>query len=253
MRSYSNVGLICVKDKLNIEYVLCKLEYTLYKDERFKYVFTPYYDVIDLLDTDIFQGIPGLNLDLKRKEYIRENILPTFISERVPNKNRVDYYELLDEVGLDFMNPIEYLIRTDYKYSGDDMYMIRYQNREPIDIESIVGRNNSFGITKLILDNISHGNTVVLNNEIINNKEVYNTLLFLYKKSFNEIKEKQRIGIEEAKINGNYVGRKPIKVDEEYLMEECNLYNNGKITLKEALENLQMSKATFYRKKKKYE
>lgn len=52
-------------------------------------------------------------MDLKKKEYIRKNIIPTFISERVPQKNREDFYELLEKLNMKFMDPIEYLIRTD--------------------------------------------------------------------------------------------------------------------------------------------
>ena len=44
MNSITTSELICIKD-------------------TFKYIFTPYYDVIDLLNSDIFQGLPGLELD----------------------------------------------------------------------------------------------------------------------------------------------------------------------------------------------
>lgn len=57
----------------------------------------------------MFQGIPSLNLDLKKEVYVRENILPTFILERVPSKNREDLYDLLKSVNLTYIDPIEYL------------------------------------------------------------------------------------------------------------------------------------------------
>lgn len=75
----------------------------------------------------MFQGIPGLNLDLKKEVYIRENILPTFISERVPSKNREDLYDLLKSVNLTYMDSIEYLCRTKYKYSGDNFFMTYFE------------------------------------------------------------------------------------------------------------------------------
>ena len=50
MESISSKGLICIKDKLNIEYIICEIEYILKQDGTFKYVFTPFYNVIDLLD-----------------------------------------------------------------------------------------------------------------------------------------------------------------------------------------------------------
>ena len=44
-------GLICVKNRLNVEFSLCKIEYTLYENGAFKYVFTPYYDRWSLSST----------------------------------------------------------------------------------------------------------------------------------------------------------------------------------------------------------
>lgn len=43
---------------------------------------------MNLLDVDIFQGIPGIDLDLKKEKYIRDNVIPSFISERFPSQNR---------------------------------------------------------------------------------------------------------------------------------------------------------------------
>ena len=43
-------GIICLKDKLNIEYRICVIEYFLNEDETFEYRFYPNYEVIDLLE-----------------------------------------------------------------------------------------------------------------------------------------------------------------------------------------------------------
>lgn len=72
MDSITTSELICIKDNLNIEYVLCKLDYIFNDDDTFKYIFTPYYDVIDLLNSDIFQGLPGLELDFKKKNILEK-------------------------------------------------------------------------------------------------------------------------------------------------------------------------------------
>ena len=53
MREFKSIGNICIKDNLNIIYVLCKIEYILTEDEKFKYIFTPNYSVIDLLDNKL--------------------------------------------------------------------------------------------------------------------------------------------------------------------------------------------------------
>ena len=84
MNCYEVDALICLKDDLGIEYVVSEIEYKIWKNEEFEYRFRPNYSVIDLLDTSLFQGIPGIDLDLRKEEYIRKNAVPTFISERAP-------------------------------------------------------------------------------------------------------------------------------------------------------------------------
>ena len=63
----------------------------------FTYVFTPYYEVIDLLSPPVFQGIPGLNLDRRKPVYVRDNRVPVFIGERAPNINREDLWHVLSK------------------------------------------------------------------------------------------------------------------------------------------------------------
>lgn len=256
MREYKSVGLICVKDKFNIVYSVCKLEYILKEDESFKYVFTPNYSVIDLLGPNLFQGIPGLNLDLKRKEYIRDNYLPCFISERVPQPNREDYIELLEEVGLDYMDPIKYLILTKKKYCGDNFFMIPFKEKESIEINDDYKYDNNLSFIKKILINIGLGNDIIFNNSIINDenrKSFYNIFIGLYGRSYILNKEKQRDRIEKAKEDGRYKGRKPQSVDMvrfNYLEEK--VYNK-EITRHELMEDLNISKDKYYRLKKQIE
>ena len=192
MKSVTTSGLICVKDKLNIEYSVCKIDYIINEDDTYKFVFTPYYDVIDLLGSDIFQGIPGLNLDLRKEEYIRENMRPVFISERVPSEKREGYRDFLKKVGMDYMDPVEYLIRTDYKYSGDNFYVIRYKEREKVFLDNIPSESDSIELIENTIDNISHGNEVYLDNgNNINDKNIFETLLFIYSKIVRKQKQKE--------------------------------------------------------------
>ncbi len=72
MKSFESGGTICLKGQNNFIYKICKITYRLFEDESFEYVFEPNYFLIDLLDSKYFQGIPGLNLDLKKQEYIRK-------------------------------------------------------------------------------------------------------------------------------------------------------------------------------------
>ena len=192
MKSVTTSGLICVKDKLNIEYSVCKIDYIINEDDTYKFVFTPYYDVIDLLESDIFQGIPGLNLDLRKEEYIRENMRPVFISERVPSEKREGYRDFLKKVGMDYMDPVEYLIRTDYKYSGDNFYVIRYKEREKVVLDNIPSEYDSIELIENIINNISHGKEVYLDNgKNINDKNIFETLLFIYSKIVRKQKPKE--------------------------------------------------------------
>ena len=75
MKTYKSKGIISLKGPFNIVYKLCEIEYILYEDETFEYDFTPNYCVMSLMSSYYFQGIPGLNLDLKKEKYIRKNII----------------------------------------------------------------------------------------------------------------------------------------------------------------------------------
>lgn len=254
MNRIKSDGLICIKNKINIEFAVCKIEYILWEDETFKYIFTPYYDVISLLESNIFQGIPGLEIDLKKKEYIRENVIPTFIAERVPSEKREDYYELIQKVGMNYMNPVDYLIKTQGKYSGDKLYVKEFTERKNVVIDDVVKKSNSLGVIKIMLDNLAYGNKIVLNDRIIENSiDIFQTLTYIYQKGYDEIKEKQRLGRDEAKKMGNYRGRKAIEIDKLLFLEQVEQLDSKIITIDKVLKNLKISRATFYRLKKKYQ
>lgn len=251
MRSYESKGIICVKDKFNFTYYLCEITYILNEDETYKYIFKPNYNVIDLLDADLFQGIPGLNIDLRKNEYIRENILPTFISERVPSDNREDYYELLEKVSMEYMDPIQYLIRTDQRYSGDNLFVVGYKEKETIAISEGLRTNNV--IIKQILENICKGNDVVVNNQLIddsNRKAFYNVFYDLYSKAYKNNKILQSEGIKKAKSENKYKGRKPKQVDELKFIELLDKVNRKELKPKEAAKILNISIDKYYRLKK---
>lgn len=88
MKTYISKGTICIKGPFQLIYAVCKITYQLNEDDSFKYVFEPNYSVISLLDSSIFQGIPGLNLDLKEKEYIRTKTLLSLPKEFLPRKEK---------------------------------------------------------------------------------------------------------------------------------------------------------------------
>ncbi len=160
MKKHITKAIILAVDKLNIQYPVCYLEQVYFEDDTYEYIFKPYYKVIELLNSDFFQGIPGLNLDLKKETYIRKNKIPTFIYERVPQKNREDLWKLLDEVGLDYLDHLEWLIRTDKTYTGDNFLVKAYSEPKTLYSLSSVNYGDKFIINDI--ENISSDNFKLL-------------------------------------------------------------------------------------------
>ena len=71
MEMHCTKGFICLKDDLDFEYRVSEIEYRVWENEEFEYVFRPDYSVISLLDSSIFQGIPGIDISIEKEEYIR--------------------------------------------------------------------------------------------------------------------------------------------------------------------------------------
>lgn len=66
------------------------------------------------------------------------------------------------------------------------------------------------------------------------------------------ILQRQKEGIQQAKLTGKYKGRKSIKIDERF-MSSYRMWQNGKITAVQAMNKAGVSKSTFYRKIKEIE
>ena len=160
MKTYSSKASICVQDAYHLEYRVCTISYFLNEEGGFRYVFSPNYSVIDLTSPDFFQGIPGLNLDLRKEEYVRENRTPTFISERVPQKNREDYADLLKDAGMTYMEPLLYLIKTDKFYSGDFLYLRPFAERKEVDADDLGSKLNTSSYLRKILCHLAAGDAV---------------------------------------------------------------------------------------------
>lgn len=67
------------------------------------------------------------------------------------------------------------------------------------------------------------------------------------------ILQRQREGIEVAKQQGKYKGRKPIEISPQKFESQYRLWRAGKITAVQAQKNLSLSPSTFYRRVKVYE
>ena len=66
-------------------------------------------------------------------------------------------------------------------------------------------------------------------------------------------KPRRRDGIEKAKAEGRYKGRKPIAVDESLFDSVVTLWQGGQITAREAMSRLNLKPNTFYRRIKERE
>ncbi len=244
MNYYSTIAEIKIKDKLNLTYSVCEIEYIIKEDESYKFIFKPNYNIIELTNDDFFQGIPGLNLELKKEEYVRENIMPVFISERCPMKNRENLYEELMEAGLDYYNPLEWLINTDYKYSGDNFFVERKNDNKVIKLQNEDFKKNVNLNLKNLLNYICQGYNVFIEDIEINDKnrkEIYIILKKLYYNSYFFFKD-----------NTQKVGRKKKDIDPLFLYSMIEEYKNNKISVEEVCKKLNVSRSTFFRILKEY-
>ena len=67
------------------------------------------------------------------------------------------------------------------------------------------------------------------------------------------ILERQREGIEIAKSDGKYKGRKPVDVDENKFRAVCKRWRDGEITATAAMKEVGLKPNTFYRRVKEME
>ncbi|WP_026496511.1 recombinase family protein [Butyrivibrio sp. WCD3002] len=254
MDSIETTGLIVLQDNYHIEYKIAKIVYTEYQNGDFQYDFMPYYNVIDLLGADLFQGIPGIDLDKRKKCYTRKNLVPTFISERTPSKNRENLWELLDEVGMDYLNQLEWLIRTDTHYSGDRLYVRRFEaSDEKKKVEYSVSNNacRAKNMSHDLLIHICQGDDILIEGAEINdsNRMAFYSLLFnMYKNESEYRNSRLREGVAEAKKKGLYRGRKKKKISRPKIYEVSRKLKEGLITEDEAIAELGVSRATMYRR-----
>lgn len=136
-------GVIKAKYVDDVKFSICKITYEEYDNDEFQYSFEPYYDILDALPTSISQGIPGINLNKRKKVYYRVNKVPSFISERTMDESRENLSEELRKVYMTDYKPLEWLIRTDSEYSGDNLIVEKY--REPRKLGEINYNDLAYG------------------------------------------------------------------------------------------------------------
>ena len=254
MRKLTTMGFICLEDDYKFIYKIAKIEYEEWEDGAFNYIFRPFYNVIDMLPDHLFQGIPGLDLSLKRAVYERKNKVPTFIAERTPSEHREDLWALMEESGMQALNRLEWLIKTNKRYSGDRFFVMPFDGEDAVSYKAhsmydLVRRSDS--LNKKLLEIICFGDYLYADDIIIDDKSrlyYYRLLMPMYIREFERKKRLRMRGIEKAKEQNVYKGRGQIKIDPLLFDRVANDYLHGKISADQASLVLKISRATFFRR-----
>lgn len=268
---FRNVGIIKAMDKMKNQYNIAEVAFERYDDQNFQYVFKPYWKLLENLPKYIFDGIPGIDLSVRKQCYYRVNMTPSFITKRTPSESRENLWELLQEVGLDYYDRFEWLLRTD-KCCGDDNFVVVRKRDNPKTFENIDSET---------LNHVQPNDIVVLNNlcDIALNRNQLSESLFRMLQSGATIRIEednmtfsiencnplyilermmsyhktyaatcQREGIRRAKIEGKYKGRKRIEVDPLQFKSKVEQFEQGLLTECEILNEFGISRSTFYRR-----
>lgn len=270
--SYINSGIIKAVMKNGDKVSVAQIDYQEFDEENFQYVISPYWEIVDGLPASVFQGIPGIDMDLRLKDYYRVNYIPTFISERTPSESREDLWELLDSVGLDYYDRFEWLLRTSMRAANDNLIVERRRMEETVkqfasgvisglqygdkviveSLETIADTtaglaDGMFGIVAGGVDVITQSGQVLV--DAMTRAAMIPYMITQRIISRRERAANRQEGIEQAKKNGKYTGRKPIEVDENALRQVAKEINEGLITVEEAMKRVKInSRSTFYRK-----
>ena len=269
---FVNSGIIKAVMNSGEKISVAQIDYQEFDEENFQYVIQPYWEIIDGLPASIFQGIPGIDMDLRLEKYYRVNYIPTFIAERTPSENREDVWELLETVGLDYYDRFEWLLRTTMRAANDNLIVerrretqvtekfslgkistLQYGDKMIVDsLESIADTNAGYsdGIFKALttgVDILNQRGEILVD---INTRSSMIPIVVTQRIiTHREHKGNRKEGIEKAKKEGKYTGRKPIEVDEKVLHQVNKELKEGLITVEEAMKRTKIgSKSTFYRK-----
>lgn len=269
---YRNVGVIKASDQSGAQYCVGEIRYERYDDQNFQYVVTPYWEQIDRLPIQIFSGIPGFDMSVRRDNYYRVNITPGFIQMRTPSESREDLWELLDEVGLDYYDRFEWLLRSGKRCGDDNLIVVRKRenrhfdvNKEEIDLNQLqpgdkVFLNHLYDITSADKDFSDCVYRLLINGaEVYLSKEqrwieaeerraMLYLLLSMKQYAGNTTSIHQNNGIRLAKQAGKYRGRTKIAIDPIFFQKVAEQFMKKEIREEQALSTLGITRATFYRR-----
>lgn len=271
---YRNAGIIKVYDRNNNRYSVGEIVFERYDDQNYQYIIKPYWNLIKSIPNGIFQGIPGIDMDLRYDTYYRVNMTPEIISMRTPSESRENVRQLMASVGLDYYDRFEWLLRSESKCGDDNLMIVRKYDRtnKALSISEINDINLSPEDTLNIhsLNELSSGRSSIVeyvyqilqsgvrvyitseNRFLEENERVI--MLYLLSNMLEGINNanmsNRKKGRELAKKSGRYTGRKPIEVNEKLLRSVSKDLRTHLISEEEALQKLSMSRSTFYRKLK---
>ena len=270
--TYVNSGIIKAVMKSGEKISVAQIDYQEFDEENFQYVISPYWEIVDGLPASVFQGIPGIDMDLRLKDYYRVNYIPTFIAERTPSENREDLWELLESVDLDYYDRFEWLLRTKMRAANDNLIVERRRIEETVgqftsgiisglqygdkviveSMETIA--DTTAGLTDGMFNIVTSGIDVVTESGQVLVDAMTRAAMIPYMVAQRIMSRRERIshqqaGIEQAKKDGKYAGRKPTPVDENVLRQVAKELDEGIITVEEAMKRTKInSRSTFYRK-----
>ena len=270
--TYVNSGIIKAVMKSGEKISVAQIDYQEFDEENFQYVISPYWEIVDGLPASVFQGIPGIDMDLRLKDYYRVNYIPTFIAERTPSESREDLWELLESVDLDYYDRFEWLLRTKMRAANDNLIVERRRIEETVgqiasgiisglqygdkviveSMESIA--DTTAGLTDSMFNIVTSGIDVVTESGQVLVDAMTRAAMIPYMVAQRIMSRRERIshqqaGIEQAKKDGKYAGRKPTPVDENVLRHVAKELDEGIITVEEAMKRTKInSRSTFYRK-----
>ena len=270
--SYVNSGIIKAVMKSGEKISVAQIDYQEFDEENFQYVIIPYWDIIDGLPASVFQGLPGIDMELRLDRYYRVNYIPVFITERTPSENREDLWEILESVGLDYYDRFEWLLRTTMRAANDNLIVerrressiverfsperlpaLQYGDRVIVDSLEQIG-DTTAGFADNIFPAVTNGVDIVSQDGdvlvgMIARSALVSVAVTQRILERREYASKRRAGIEQAKKNGKYTGRKPVEVDEKVLRQVNQELKAGLITVEEAMKRTKIgSRSTFYRK-----
>ena len=88
---------------------------------EFDWVIAPNWENLDKMPPI---QISGIDMDLRKKEYIRRYV-PVFVEERTPSDTRENLWEELEAVGLSWNDRFEYMCRTHGLCGNNDITVER--------------------------------------------------------------------------------------------------------------------------------